>query len=236
MADEQVRKIVVSCMDRRLHEHIDSKFKDGETLSLSSAGPSEDSVRSVRKAVLEHPEVEAVELLTHEDCGASGVTYAAKYDYSAYAGMGMSQSVFRRIVDRYDGMAFRDKEEITQERGRLLRDRVVRAISRVSEAKVTLDHIGLGSIKMPQGEGEHSLLLLKPSTAKSSETMDRLGLERFSAYIVQAYNLRDVMPDIEMALKAPLHIKKVLADAGPNGFSGRELASLRRLDVHPVRF
>lgn len=235
MENQQVKRIVVSCMDRRLPMHIDSNFKDNETLTLSSAGPSEDSIRSVRKAVCEHPEVEKIELLTHGDCGASGVTYTAKYDYDTYAEMGMSQSVLRRIVNRYGNREFGDKEEITRERGKMLREKVTRAISRVSDAKVELGHIDIGSVKVPTDGGEHSLLLLKPSTMKSSETISRLGLERFSAYVVQSYNLRDVMPDIEMALKA-LHIKKVFADAGTNGFNNRELASLRRLDIHPVRF
>ena len=224
--NREVSTLAIACMDWRLNGVMD-KRNDGATAFLRGAGSSQDLLGSLKKITREHPELKHIEVITHSDCGAAGVIYKAKYDYENYAAIGMSQSVWRRIVDKFDEKKFKDKEEVALENGTALEKRIVHNVWRWSDADVAMKHVDLSRVEVPQDGGKHTLVLMKPSTQKYSETIEAWGLEETGAYVVQAENLLDMLPDIELASRA-LHIDKVFAEAGHNGFRQKELASIRR--------
>ncbi|MFP3215602.1 MAG: carbonic anhydrase, partial [Candidatus Micrarchaeota archaeon] len=69
-------RLVLSCMDRRLNEYLDS-LNDGNTIFLRNAGANLYAVKNTIDTLLNNENITEIKVITHTDCGAMKSVAAA---------------------------------------------------------------------------------------------------------------------------------------------------------------
>lgn len=198
-------RIVISCMDRRLSKYLEDKYNDGETLFIRNAGASLHTlINTVKQLAITSP-IKKIVIAPHTDCGAMGLVFNTIHGTTV-----PSPEVEKALVSRYRGQKFNDRKELENINVDLQRS-VLAAFAQTIGAEVETDLVEMSKLDIPQHEGEHILTLTKPSATRYSQMISRFRdgkIGMFDSYFIQARGVRDVLPDIEIAVTA-LHIKDV---------------------------
>ncbi len=228
-----MERIVVSCMDRRLSGYLDSKYNDGKTLFMRNAGANvSDLERSIREALMEYPEIESLHVAAHTDCGAMGVVYDALTNPAHYNGY--DYDIKKVLLDRFAGMAIARKDMLE----RINKNIQELAVSYMlpGELRVTSELIDLSALSIPESNGKHVLVISEPSNARYADMAKTVNAQIQSIYFIQGYEIKDIMPDIKIAVNV-LHLNDVRLLSDGLGLSDDEISMLKgTIDLRSAQF
>ena len=222
-----MNRVVVSCMDRRLSSFLDETYNDGRTVFVRNAGANMATVvNTVKQLSIEFP-IKKIVIAPHTDCGAMGIV-----DSAVHANAKASQAIENSLVAQFRKLGF-DSRKALEERlnGSVQRDAIA-SFAKSIGAEVDVSLIDLGRLDLPAHSGKHILTITKPTATSYFELLKRFGegVGMFDSYFIQAKGMRDVLPDIEVAVSA-LHISDVRllseSDSG-NSIMDSDLALLKK--------
>ena len=194
--------LVLTCMDPRLNEYLDNEY-------LSEDGMRKyGKVEIWRNASGRLPPVEELRgsgartiiLAPHTDCQAK------KYMYEMLKQEIAHDEIVEQAEELVHDHGFSSREEfdnlVNEEEKVFLRDRLS-----VSGMTVELHVVDISKIKIAQHHGEKMLVISSGTDMQSSKIAFKAGIELPCCYIIQGPYLKDLNPDINLALG--LGIKKV---------------------------
>ncbi len=190
--------IVLTCMDPRLNEYLDKKY-------LSEEGKKKyGSVEIWRNASGRLPPIDELRksgatrviLAPHTDCRAKAHMYdTLKQD----AAKSQQDDIVEQCKEMIEGHSFATREEfdnlVNAEEELFLREKMKSA-----QIKVELDVVDVLKFKIPSHNGERMLVISSETNAKSEEIATKAGIDLPSCYIIQGPYLKDLNPDINLAL------------------------------------
>ncbi len=179
----------------------------GEVIHLRNAGARLDGVAQSWNRILEEgniPELLCMDwrlsdrdakdvkkptVLPHNDCGAMGFVEAVVTEKQT-----ASERIMEKIVNAYKGAPFANREELEAVNAELQRKRIG------GNGEVELQHVGKNS-----PHAEKVLLIAKPSSLKFDDLIWATGFnpKEQHVYVVQAYWIDEILPDIEVAVRKP---------------------------------
>ncbi|MFP3279267.1 MAG: carbonic anhydrase [Candidatus Micrarchaeota archaeon] len=190
-------RLVLSCMDRRLNEYLDS-LNDGNTIFLRNAGANLYAVKNTVDALLNNENITEIKVITHTDCGAMKSVAAA---LSGKLRLDLAGEV---LVDKFKGEKFATVEEL-EKINTELQKKAVEEIAKRRGIKGSAELLDLSKLNIPKEDNEHKFVLLEPSIKKYSDIIS--SEEMFNTYIIQSASLEEKLPDLEIAIKV-LGIKR----------------------------
>jgi hypothetical protein len=206
---EEIDKIIITCMDRRLNETLD-EMNDCRTVILRNAGGDVDSLRkSLQEQFKLHPKINKVEVLTHNDCGA--MKYILNLTPEDY-------DLNRGLVEKFKDIEAKSLGELERVNLILQTSSAEDICSRKNLNKTELTYIVSNEIdlsKMESGKqhhGEHFLVVIPPTTEKYGKIAKDLGLDPKECYFIQVGHWEEAIPSIAIAAKK-LGIKEMFMPA-----------------------
>jgi len=190
-------RLVLSCMDRRLNEYLDS-LNDGNTIFLRNAGANLYAVKNTIDTLLNNENITEIKVITHTDCGAMKSVAAA---LSGELKLDLAGEV---LVDKFKGEKFATVEEL-EKINTELQKKAVEEIAKRRGIKGSAELLDLSKLNIPKENKEHKFVLLEPSVKKYSDIIS--SEEMFNTYIIQSASLEEKLPDLEIAIKV-LGIKR----------------------------
>jgi len=190
-------KLVLSCMDRRLNEYLDS-LNDGNTIFLRNAGANLYAVRNTIDALLDNENITEIRVITHTDCGAMKSVAAA---LSGELKLDIAREV---LVDKFRGEKFATVEELERINTELQK-KAVEEIAKRRGIKGSAELLDLSKLNIPKDDNEHKFILLEPSSKKYKEIIGKE--EMFNTYVIQSASLEEKLSDLEIAIRV-LGIKR----------------------------
>ncbi len=190
-------------MDRRLSLLMDSKYNDGKTIFIRNAGASVYTAFNSIKQAINEEKIKSIIIAVHTDCGAMG------YVHDVLSGKAIPPaSISSALVSHFQDEKFASREEIEKKINPMLQENAISKLAMQHNIEVHTEIIETEKIELPEKEGRHALIITLPSSAKYSELIKGLGIGIFDAYFIQAFNIEDMLPDVEMAVSV-LGIKDV---------------------------
>lgn len=201
--------IVLSCMDPRLNEYLDSKYLSNKQYGdveiwrdASGRMPFDDElIRYIEKSG-----AKKVILAPHTDCKAYKHIYETLENKQN--GNGKKDEIVEQAVKLIDGHPFKSRLEfdslISKEEEAYLKSRLGR-----SGIKVELEVIDVSKLNSPNTSGQERVLIISNKThRKAKELAIEAGSNLTSCYIIQGPDLKDFNPDINLAIDE-IGIRKV---------------------------
>ncbi|MDE1852038.1 MAG: hypothetical protein KGH69_05140 [Candidatus Micrarchaeota archaeon] len=199
-------RIVISCMDRRLSEYLDSKYNDGRTVFLRNAGANIGTLSKSIEGIIGSGGISSVVIAPHTDCGAMGLVSSALSGSAK-----VSESIERNLVARFRKISYSDRNELERIVNPALQERGLSNLVKRPDIGTAVELIDLSRMQIPKDDGKHLLTFTKPSPTRYSSFISKYGnsgIGMFNSYFIQASAARDVSADIEIATAA-LHISDV---------------------------
>lgn len=216
----RVERLVVSCSDRRLSEHLDSTYNDGKTVFVRTAGADVLNAEATIVELVERLGIKEITLLPHTDtsdiskgCGWAG--RLAVEGAEALKGKGSGERYIGAAqVERFTraGLVSRGKIEAGNlgVQTALLRDILPRRFRDIAINGETLDTAAIPN----NDELGHILVLTGPSAARYSDMAAALNksggarVGQYNAYYSQMNNIDGALVDARLFTGA-LHISDV---------------------------
>ena len=190
-------KIVISCMDRRLNEYLDS-LNDGETIFLRNAGANLNGLKTTLNVLLNNENITEIKVITHTDCGAmKTVSKALNKEIE------LSPLANEVLVNLFKDLKSATPSELEEENTRIQKE-LLEEIANARGFKASVEMFDLSKVKF-KDKGEHIFTLLEPSNMKYEKIIGKEGL--FEHYIIQSASLEEKYVDMEIAINV-LGVKK----------------------------
>lgn len=197
------KKIVISCMDRRLHDEVD---REAGSIRVRNAGGNLAPISDSLADLIRKEHVTQVSVLVHTDCSAMG-----SVDLAVRGGQEYSKPIEKALVRQFRTRFWKGRDELERSINRNLQEAALQKITRqYGDVKSSVGIIETGMIQVP--EIDHSklaLLIINPSEASTAEIISKTGLEKFGTYVVQVPRFGDALPDVELAIRH-LHIGRII--------------------------
>jgi hypothetical protein len=204
--------IVLTCMDPRLNEYLDKTY-------LSEDGKKKyGKVEIWRNASGRLPPVEAITgsgtkrvvLAPHTDCAAKKHMYEVlKQDAARSAG----DKIVDQAAELIEGHAFATREEfdvlVNTEEEMFLKKKLAK-----TGINVELNTIDLSKLNVSHSAGERMLVISNETNEKSAKIAIEAGISLLSCYIIQGPYLKDLNPDINLALGLGIKRVNILTEDG----------------------
>lgn len=217
-------KIIISCMDRRLNEYLDS-LNDGKTIFLRNAGANVSALRRSILSLLEEQNINEIKVITHTDCGAM------KSVAKALSGeIKLSELADEVLISNFKGRRFNDEMELEAYNTKL-QEASISELAKARGISYSVEMLDISKIKVPNEEGVHKFALLEPSTFKYSSFIK--SSEMFSTYIIQSKGLEDKLVDLEVATKVLNLSSGEIVAFGSSEYRLAEV-ELNRLKLNPM--
>ncbi len=202
-ADNQNR-LVISCMDRRLSEYLDSTYNDGRTLFLRNAGANVNTLKGSIAKILTSAKIEKVVIAPHTDCGAMGFV-----DKVLSGAATPSAQLDDNLISQFKGDKYEGRDDLERNVNPEIQRINFEALEADMEIEMAIDLIDISKLQIPARGGEHVLTITRPSSIPYRELLKRYtGVGMFDSYFIQSDSASDVSPDIELAITG-LHISDV---------------------------
>ncbi len=182
------------CMDPRLNALLDSRNTgDVRRMRLSNGGCNVRSLERSIKAALASGRIAAVNFYGHEDCAAM------KFTRSVLEG-GLeaqpSKTLQESLVNQFKKPGT-DVDHLDVENHRVQLDTIRRYIKGTG---VALNDRYVDFAALPLKSHAHSVVaMIEPFYGRYADVAKRLGVELGGMYVLQALDVRDLLPDIELA-------------------------------------
>ena len=193
MAEE----LAICCMDRRLNSMLEKEY--GNAIVLRNAGANVAPLMQMIKQIVMDNSIKKITLITHDDCGAMGKTFAVIKE-----GTAASEDLEESLIGQFRKVEFLNRQQLEEKNTELQLSALKREFP---EIEVQAKTAKMSGIKVPPDNKEHKLLVLSPGKPEYNRIFESLALDPFQCYIVQA-SISNAMPDIELAAK-DLHAKEV---------------------------
>jgi carbonic anhydrase len=195
----QINTLIISCMDYRLNDAIIAACKDGTAIALRNAGGDAESLMaSIEDILAQHRSIKNIKVIVHADCGAMNVAMGIFNDPKS-----VSNEVARRF-ERFTSKlsASTSRKELEEEKNP--------EMQRMSLKKFEIKGIVVKIEIAPVPEKVHEKHVLVVSKPLTREVYAAIGakLDLSKAYCIGYYKIKDVMPDIEVAV-SKLGLKEV---------------------------
>lgn len=196
---EKMERIVISCMDRRLNEYLDS-INDGKTVFVRNAGANVRPLRRTLGELLDGKQIIKILIIPHTDCGAMGAVYNALIKDEKF-----SSDITVQLIDPFRALDFSKRERL-EELNEGFEVAVARAM--IPTVSVESELINIEDLNLPKSGGTHRLIVTSPSGMRYDLINKCAGTDPHDTYVLQA-SLTEVHHDIELAVTA-LHMKEII--------------------------
>ncbi len=204
--------LVLTCMDPRLNKYLDDEY-------LSERGRARyGNVEIWRNASGRLPPVEelvasgakTIILAPHTDCAAKKHMYETLKKEVARA---ENDKIVKQAEELVGDNSFSTREEfdalVNKEEEIFLKERLAKA-----KIKIELSVVDISTLNIPPHRSERMLVISNETCAKSERIAMEAGIELASCYIIQGPYLKDLNPDINLALGLGIKHVNVLTEAG----------------------
>lgn len=201
-----IDRMVISCMDRRLSDYLDSKYNNGSTIFLRNAGANVHTLSNSVRQILSDNKITKIIIAPHTDCGAMGLVHKA-----LNGEVNPSGQISQDLVQQFKMAASSTRDEIERKVNPEIQKASIEKIAKLSNPKISVELIDLSKLNIPKHEGEHILTITPPSSVSYSQLIKKYKdgkVGMFDSYFIQASETKDVYPDVEIAITA-LHIMDV---------------------------
>lgn len=198
---------IVACMDWRLNFEIGNKitelkreYGDNVTTYLfRNAGAGIKAFEGSIKDIARDYDLKAVVIMPHnEGCKGMKMVFDALKN-----GVPVSSEMTAQLVEPFHGKNFSDTGELEKINPNVQADYARGFLG--SNVKIVSELVDLRRVKIPQ-EGEHRIFVMKPGAVDYELSMDG---SRGGAYVLQASNISEVYPDLDVGVNA-LKMRKVI--------------------------
>lgn len=204
--------IVLTCMDPRLNEYLDNEY-------LSEEGKRKyGSVEVWRNASGRLPPIEEllnsgakkIVLAPHTDCKAKEHMYEV---LKKEAEKSNQDEIVEQCAELIGERAFATREEfdalVNKEEQIFLKEKLAG-----SKIKVELAVVDVSKLTLPKHNGERMLVISNETSVPSRKIAVDAGIEMPSCYIIQGPYLKDLNPDINLALGLGIKRVNILTEDG----------------------
>ncbi|HUB92637.1 MAG TPA: hypothetical protein VL945_01630 [Candidatus Saccharimonadales bacterium] len=204
--------IVLTCMDPRLNEYLDKKYlsEDGKKtygkveIWRNASGrlpPIEEITNSGAREII---------LAPHTDCAAKRHMYEMlKQDVARDE----EDKIVEQVEGLIEGQSFATREEfdalVNKEEETFLKEKLSK-----TAIKVKMDVVDLSKLKLHQHTQEKMLVISNETDTMSEKIAIQAGIEMASCYIIQGPYLKDMNPDINLALSLGIKRVNILTEDG----------------------
>ena len=103
MAEE----LVICCMDRRLNSMLEKDY--GDAIVLRNAGANVAPLMQMIKQIVMDNNIKKITLITHDDCGAMGKTFAVIKE-----GTAASEDLEDSLIGQFRKVEFSDRQQLEE--------------------------------------------------------------------------------------------------------------------------
>ena len=192
-----MEELVICCMNRRLNDFLEDKY--GGAFVVRNAGANVAPLMPLIKQAVREKGIDIITLVTHDDCGAMGKTFAV-----IKKGAEATDELKDELINQFKAVKFETRNQLEEKNTELQLSALKREFPNIT---VQAKPAKMSDIKVPEDNKEHKLLVLGPGKPEYSKIFKGLELMHSQCYIVQA-PIYNAMPDIELAVKE-LHAKEV---------------------------
>lgn len=199
-------RLVISCMDRRISEYLDSRYNDGSTVFLRNAGANISTLSKSIESILNAESIKSVIIAPHTDCGAMGLVQTVLSGKAK-----VSENVEKGLVSRFRNASYSNRGELERIVNPAMQENEMRRLVRSPSIGTSTELIDLSTLQIPTDGGRHLLTFTKPSPSRYSSLIaryDNPDIGMFNSYFIQAFAAKEVSADIEIAAAA-LHISDI---------------------------
>ena len=197
-----MEELVICCMGRRLNSFLEKEH--GSAFVLRNAGANVAPLMPMIKQAVREKDIDTITLITHDDCGAMGKTFAVIKENAE-----ATDELKEELISQFEIVDFSTRGELEEKNTALQLNALKIEFPNIN---VQAKPVKMSAIKVPNDTKEHVLLVLSPEKPEYDRIFAGLGLEPSQCYIVQA-SINNAMPDIELAAK-DLKAKKVFFIVG----------------------
>ncbi|MGC9037474.1 MAG: carbonic anhydrase [Candidatus Micrarchaeia archaeon] len=208
-------EIVVSCMDRRLNNALDS-MNNGKQIFVRNAGGNVAGVEQTLRYLVDSSNISEIKLVAHTDCGAMGYVFGALNGKE-------SESLHSELVKQFKGLKLASRLELEKNNELVQKSKL--------ESMFAGKGIGISSMLIeskPSEPKRHIAAITNSSSAKYAELAKKLGVDADDCYFMQANSIEELLPDITLAIEK-LGIKEFLLVAEEQSQYRQKNAELERL-------
>jgi carbonic anhydrase len=230
---QNVTFVVGSCMDRILNLFIDevaSKHAPpGRFAVVRSAGATIRGLLHTIDELVGLGGIKCIHFYTHNDCGACHFVFEAIRDHVSHSK--------RRAAEIVDYLAVKNKmysSPIEVEAANMLM--LNEALHKYKDMgiEVNVKEVDMHTVNAPKEAWSENMTLVfgKPFRGSFSELAGLLGLSPWKMFSINANNIADVMPDIDVAVIA-LKIRKIKILStcpGENKWADEQMEILKQME------
>ncbi|MDE1871437.1 MAG: hypothetical protein KGI06_04340 [Candidatus Micrarchaeota archaeon] len=193
-----IETIIGACMDRRLGKALDKeagKYEPGSVMFVRNAGGNVNGLEETLDIILKENEgIKRILFFEHNECGACNVVYQASNKSIEVSEMVNNVLVSQFIKEKKSFASPVDVESLNVElQGNALQK------FRDSGIETSVRTMDVKELGVPESHEEYVLAIGKPYTGKYGELADKLHIDPWSMYCLNAFSIIDIMPDIEIA-------------------------------------
>ncbi|MGC8710454.1 MAG: carbonic anhydrase [Candidatus Micrarchaeia archaeon] len=216
-------RLIISCMDRRLNEYLDS-LNDGNTIFLRNGGANVKALKYSIGSIINDNNISEIKVITHTDCGAMKVVAKALNDE-----IKLSQDLVDNLVEQFRGVKFNNSAEL-ENSNKEIQEREILTIASKHGIKASAELLDISKIEDNGSKREHEFYLMKPEKIKYAEVIGKDKM--FSTYVIQSMSLDEQYSDIEIATKVLGIAKGVIAANGSSEYRQAQI-DMNRLKMSP---
>ncbi len=187
-------KVLISCMDRRLNNYIESKYSD--FFVFRNAGANVYGIEQQLKEFVNDHNVDKLVIAPHTDCGAMKVVK------SSLEGKQRDSDIDNLLTNHF--LSFKDSN-LEEKNKEIMFNRLNELFNYLD---IEVDFIDINKIETKEDKNEHILLVTSPYKPIYKEIFNELNLEPFGTYIIQA-RTDLVLTDIKIGIER-LGIKNII--------------------------
>lgn len=185
-----INTLIISCMDYRLNGRIEECNK-GNVIILRNAGGDAGALRySIEDIVSQYP-IKSIRVILHADCGGMGIALGIFKEH---------ESASKQVADRFSRFksavleSASRKELETEKNPELQRSSLKKFEDRGIKIEIEI-------AKVPEKTHEDRMLVVgEPLTERYEDLRKRFGDSLSNAYFIHSNELKEIMPDIEVAV------------------------------------
>ncbi len=198
---------IVACMDWRLNFEIDNKitelrkeYGDNVTTYLfRNAGAGVKAFEGSIKDIARDYNLKALVIMPHnEGCRGMGLVFDALKNE-----VPVSSDMRSQLVEPFHSHTFSDTGELEKINPKVQADYARGFLG--NNVNIISELVDLKRVKMPE-DGEHRIFIMKPCAIKYELSLDD---KRGGAYVLQASNLSEVFPDLNVGVNV-LKMRKII--------------------------
>lgn len=189
--------LIISCMDYRLNEFIESEYKDD--IVIRNAGANVKPIMHKIKRVVEDKNIKEISVIAHTDCGAMGKVFEVIKNEAK-----CDEDLKESLVNQFENLNFKTKSDLESINLDVQVSNLKEAFPNlnISRKIVDLDELGVSKYK-----GEHKLIVANPSKPDYKGLIESLYPDINGAYIIQS-DFDGSIPDIKLAV-SDLGVKSI---------------------------